>query len=310
MCDETSLAGNGTTLGKRLEDCFEHPDALFIALLCGAGLLLLCATVCVVRRFCCRPRGPQPHGQTAASYLEDIGRESVMEQLMRRSQWGTPSERQPLLSQASSVNSPETLSPSTRLLASSPLVRSQLNAAPSGNSPSLIGGFLSTLSGATKGSAELINNANYDEAIVDEDPIACGATGDVMKGVWRKKVMAIKILQVQRGTLSKAETDTLMTSFRREVTICCQVHHENLVNFYGYTSAPHLRICMEFVAGGALDSALYKDSATSRCVFGSFGALLELFLGLFLALLGFRPFLRSFCSVCAHFRSFSLNVLL
>jgi serine/threonine protein kinase len=48
-----------------------------------------------------------------------------------------------------------------------------------------------------------------------------------------------------------------------QVTICCQVQHENLVNFYGYTSSPQLRICMEFVPGGALDSALYKDSSVA-----------------------------------------------
>lgn len=259
---------NGTVDAAGVKGCFEHPDAQFIAALAAAALLLLCCAGCVARRFCCRGRAAE-HGQTAESYLADIGRESVVQQLMRRSQWGTPSECQPLLS-PDSVNSPGEISPSTRLLRS-PLVRSQLNAAPSARLGSggtgMVQTVLSSFSFAKKGAQELINNENFHEAIVEEDPIACGATGDVVKGVWRGKQMAIKILQVQRGTLSKAETDKLIESFRREIIICCQVRHVNLVDFYGYTCDPRdtngLRICMEFVAGGALDTALYKDSARS-----------------------------------------------
>lgn len=57
------------------------------------------------------------------------------------------------------------------------------------------------------------------QAVEDEDPIACGATGDVLRGKWRGKDMAIKVLQVRRGTLSKAETDGLIKSFSREVSL-------------------------------------------------------------------------------------------
>lgn len=62
------------------------------------------------------------------------------------------------------------------------------------------------------------------QAIVDEDPIACGATGDVLRGTWRGKEMAIKVLQVRHGTLTKDETDGLIKSFSREVRHrCCAV---------------------------------------------------------------------------------------
>lgn len=48
------------------------------------------------------------------------------------------------------------------------------------------------------------------------------------------------------------------------MTICCQVHHDNLINFYGYTTHPHMRICMEYVVGGALDVALYRSTRSGR----------------------------------------------
>ncbi len=59
--------------------------------------------------------------------------------------------------------------------------------------------------------------ARSRQAEVDEDPIAAGATGDVLRGTWRGKELAIKVLQVREKTLSKAETDEVIKSFSREV---------------------------------------------------------------------------------------------
>ena len=53
----------------------------------------------------------------------------------------------------------------------------------------------------------------------------CG-TGDVLRGKWRGKDLAIKVLQVRRGTLSKAETDGLIKSFSREVSLDTRAREE------------------------------------------------------------------------------------
>lgn len=150
-----------STSRHELEHCFHEHEHWFIAALSTTALVLCCFVGLCVRRCCCKGGRAAPHGQTAESYLADIGRQSVVQQLMRQSQWGRASEREPLLSPVSD----EAISPSTKLLASSPLVRSQLrepvSSAGGGGSP--FRSLLSTLSGTKRGALELINNDNYAE---------------------------------------------------------------------------------------------------------------------------------------------------
>jgi hypothetical protein len=150
-----------STSRHELEHCFHEHEHWFIAALSTTALVLCCFIGLCVRRCCCKGGRAAPHGQTAESYLADIGRQSVVQQLMRQSQWGRASEHEPLLSPVSD----EAISPSTKLLASSPLVRSQLrepvSSAGGGGSP--FRSLLSTLSGTKRGALELINNDNYAE---------------------------------------------------------------------------------------------------------------------------------------------------
>ena len=73
---------------------------------------------------------------------------------------------------------------------------------------------------STSAASSLVSesDARSPQAEVDEDPIAAGATGDVLRGKWRGKEIAIKVLQVRERTLSKAETDGVIKSFSREVS--------------------------------------------------------------------------------------------
>eukprot|EP01045_Picozoa_sp_COSAG04_P007432 COSAG04_NODE_389_length_15213_cov_44.128292_10_plen_292_part_00 len=280
----------------RVLEWYRAQPELIIAI--AACVSALAATMVCVGCIICRRRrrraggGPRAQ-QSASAYLGDIGRASLAQSFMRQSLWPQDSapnaEHEPLLSPA--------LTPSTRLLQqassapstvrSSPLVSARLRAPPPTGSDSPFRMLTGALSGARRGAQDLINNDSYHEAEVEEDPIACGATGDVVRGVWRGKQMAIKVLQIQHRSLSREETAHLIESFRREVTICCQVQHQNLVNFYGYTTRPVLRICMEFVPGGALDAALYRDDlATGRRWVPTHQQVLEVALGRYLPLWG------------------------
>ena len=240
----------------------------------------LAATMVCIGCIVCRRRRRRAGGSeepSASAYLGDIGRASLAQSFMRQSEWpqdlAPNAEHEPLLPPATQASAPSTVR-------SSPLVSARLRAPPPTGSDSPFRMLTGALSGARRGAQDLINNDSYHEAEVEEDPIACGATGDVVRGVWRGKQMAIKVLQIQHRSLSREETAHLIESFRREVTICCQVQHQNLVNFYGYTTRPVLRICMEFVPGGALDAALYRDDlATGRRWVPTHQQVLEMALG-------------------------------
>ncbi len=132
---------------------------LFIVAISVTALVLCCCVTLVVRHCCCAPKDQQ----TMQGLLEPMARQSFRHRLMRESQWAaSTSERQPLLSPASP---PASLSPSTKLLATSPLITTPLQPAASVLSMQS-GGLRSlweTVSGVRKGSNELINNDNFDE---------------------------------------------------------------------------------------------------------------------------------------------------
>lgn len=65
----------------------------------------------------------------------------------------------------------------------------------------------------------LIDNDNQQQVEINEDPIGCGAAGDVLVGTWRGQKVAIKQLQTMNNSLDFKEAETLLRSFEREVKV-------------------------------------------------------------------------------------------
>ena len=241
--------------GNRQSDCSLVPAVLVIV-----GTCALC--VCIAMFMCRRKQrgalgGNHPY---FASLNGEVNRDSLMRRFMRESQV-------------------EALPDDERVRFDSPPVMIGSNRVPNAGSMSELPRASTTRSGAvaalgglfagispspknrprrnTGANIGLIDNDNCREVQVEEDPIGCGAAGNVLPGTWRGKRIAIKEMQTMDGSLSKGEAESLLRSFQREVLVCCEVEHPNLVSFFGYTTKPKLCLYMELVEGGSLSSALY-----------------------------------------------------
>lgn len=221
-----------------------------VALVCVVVASVLC---CAVARCVCRCREKQraPLGYKHP-YFESINdednRNSLMNRYLRESQ---AQSKAPLLADPQgSVSPPRAVqpAPSPGLLTTSSKIINELLISP-------LQGRTRSNTGASLG---LIDNGNYHEVSREEDPIGCGAAGDVVAGTWRGRQIAIKLLQAVDKSLNLKEAQDLLLQFQREVVILCDVEHENLVKFYGYTTKPNLCVYMELVKGGSLDHALYR----------------------------------------------------
>ena len=233
------------------EDCTPTAAIILIAV---AGVLLLVAICCFCRKR--RQRGILgPEHAYFNSLNQDDHRESLMRRFMRQSQ--LPAAGEPLL-QGPAVR--VSTKPGAATPPSTP-GRGGAGTPPATGSGAKWRGRLNT--GAK---LDLIDNENCHEVVFTEDPIGCGAAGDVLPGMWRGKKVAVKQLQTMDASLTQQEAQTLLRSFQREVMVCCDVHHANLVDFFGYTTKPNLNIYMELVDGGSLDHHLYGKSQRRKWI--------------------------------------------
>lgn len=214
-----------------------------IVLLCVAAASLLVLVLVVGCRCARRKRRGGALGSDHAyfqSINNDDSRTSLMQRFMRQSQL-------PLLQSAEST----------------PPVRISSRRRDGGGGGAGMGGVgllpVTRSRSGTGADLGLIDNDNAHQVVINEDPIGCGAAGDVLVGVWQGQKVAIKQLQTMDHSLSHGEAETLLRSFEREVKVCCEAVHPNLVNFFGYTTKPKLCIYMELVEGGSLDHALYRE---------------------------------------------------
>jgi len=82
--------------------------------------------------------------------------------------------------------------------------------------------------------------------------LGAGASGEVYKGLYRGKSVAIKVL---KEMTAEAEVD----EFKKEFEIMSAVRHANVVFFYGVSTQPRLCMVMEYCARKSLYDCL-KDA--------------------------------------------------
>ncbi|KAJ8678653.1 hypothetical protein QAD02_014440 [Eretmocerus hayati] len=81
--------------------------------------------------------------------------------------------------------------------------------------------------------------------------LGCGTFGEVRKGWWDHTEVAVKILKVNKSTI---------TAVKREVNILNQLSHPTLVSLYGVCIvAPKFHLIMEYVDGDNLFSILFDS---------------------------------------------------
>ena len=100
--------------------------------------------------------------------------------------------------------------------------------------------------------------------------IGAGAYGVVFKAVWREKEVAVKLLKLPEEPKSaKTDDDTkegfvdklqeIVADYTKEVEICCDLAHPNLVSLLGYATKPDLLLMQELMEGSSIDNQLYKE---------------------------------------------------
>lgn len=162
----SSLSGQpaacSTVDPHELLDCFKLHQVWFIVGFSAAALVLCCCVVLLARCYCCKGGAAAAQNRTMRDILSPLERDSFRQGLMRQSQWSkSTSTQQPLLRAAAADESDQSLSPSTKLLAASPLIRSQLREP--GSNLGTVRSWLTSLSGVRKGADELITDANFGE---------------------------------------------------------------------------------------------------------------------------------------------------
>lgn len=104
---------------------------------------------------------------------------------------------------------------------------------------------------------------NSNELVIDGrqleylQHLGSGAAGDVYKGLYRQKPVAIKVLK-------EMTADTEVEEFKKEFEIMSAVRHPHVVFFYGVSTQPRLAMVMEYCSRGSLYNAL-KDVRPVFC---------------------------------------------
>lgn len=83
--------------------------------------------------------------------------------------------------------------------------------------------------------------------------LGSGTSGDVYKGLYKAKHVAIKVLKEMTEEQERDE-------FKKEFKIMCAVHHPNIVQFYGASFKPKLCMVMEYCARGSLYHVLRDET--------------------------------------------------
>lgn len=95
---------------------------------------------------------------------------------------------------------------------------------------------------------------NYNELVIDPEPIGRGGYGTVYKGKWRGTTVAIKKMKVEGASDRYNE-------FSQEFQTMMSVRHPNIVLFMGAcTVSPNLSIILEYCGNGSLWDVLRNHS--------------------------------------------------
>lgn len=96
------------------------------------------------------------------------------------------------------------------------------------------------------------------EDIEIQEKLADGAYGVLYKGLYKKEIVAIKILRKESSMME--DKLQILKEFRKEVSIMTSTKHRNLVNLKGFCSDPKGSdaMVMEFLSGGDLYSLIKK----------------------------------------------------
>lgn len=98
--------------------------------------------------------------------------------------------------------------------------------------------------------------------------IGTGAYGSVFKATWRGNEVAVKVLRLPEEPASAgddakialcAKLEEIVTDFTKEVEICCDLAHPNLVTMLGYATQPELLLMQELMDGKSVDQQLYNE---------------------------------------------------
>ena len=98
--------------------------------------------------------------------------------------------------------------------------------------------------------------------------IGVGAYGSVFKATWRGNEVAVKVLRLPeepKNSFSDAKNalreklEEIVTDFTKEVEICCDLAHPNLVTLLGYATQPDLLLMQELMQGNSIDQQLYNE---------------------------------------------------
>lgn len=112
---------------------------------------------------------------------------------------------------------------------------------------------------AEKFKADLLPNLEGEEWVINGKEIeylkrlGSGTSGDVYKGLYRDKHIAVKVL---KEISEEKEQD----EFKKEFRILCAMDHPNIVKFYGASFHPKLCMVMEYCARGSLYHVLKDQS--------------------------------------------------
>jgi serine/threonine protein kinase len=98
--------------------------------------------------------------------------------------------------------------------------------------------------------------------------IGAGAYGTVYKAMWRQKDVAVKLLKLPEEPRSATEETKaslkeklaeIVADYTKEVEICCDLAHPNLVTLLGYATKPDLLFMQELMQGSSIDTQLYIE---------------------------------------------------
>ncbi len=98
--------------------------------------------------------------------------------------------------------------------------------------------------------------------------IGVGAYGSVFKATWRGNEVAVKVLRLPEEPHSRdsdakdalrGKLTEIVEDFTKEVEICCDLAHPNLVTLLGYATQPELLLMQELMEGNSLDQQLYNE---------------------------------------------------
>lgn len=107
---------------------------------------------------------------------------------------------------------------------------------------------------------EIVSNENASELQVYEE-IGRGSSGTVYAGSFRGVPVAVKGFSF--NNISRDQFEELLAGFKAEVVMCCKLNHPNVVQFYGYTTQPEVRLIQE-LALSSLYAMLHSDLALSN----------------------------------------------